>query len=246
MGRGEFLGRSVHFGNAVLSRECQWAPACTMEPQHSFFHQCLQEGQSLGVLSQTTSCLGSGWPGHSSLLTSVEGSLASPPGMACCLCQEVTLSFMGNESFCREAFSQVVEASCGFTGESRVPFPLGQWFPDGAAGKEWGCPWWGKTCSGPWPGLEGYCCCHWGWLPVCTPSTSSGALGPLIGGLVPGAHPLPEQGAGSQGSGSSKSGCSLVPLPCLLGESLCLPGWEAAWSPQGALPCTLKVGALVA
>lgn len=28
-----------------------------------------------------------------------EGSLPSPPGMSCCLCQEVMLIFMGNTSF---------------------------------------------------------------------------------------------------------------------------------------------------
>ena len=38
--------------------------------------------------------------------------------------------FMGSESCGRAAFSQTVEVSRGFSGESCVPFPLEQWFPD--------------------------------------------------------------------------------------------------------------------
>lgn len=132
------LSVNVRFGDAVLSRELQ----------HSFCHQWPREGHGPGVLSQSKSCLGSGRPGSSSLLTSVEGSLPSPPGMACSPCQEVTSIFMGNESFYGAAFSQMVGASRGFSGESCVPFPSGQWFPggvpdglqekQGAASSPWG------------------------------------------------------------------------------------------------------------
>lgn len=114
----------------MLSREWQWAPDYTREPQHSVFHQCLQEGRGPGVLSLRTLYLGSGRPGSSSLLTSAARILASMPVVACCLCQEVALIFMGNESFDGAAFSQVVEASHGLSGEPCLPCPLGQRFPD--------------------------------------------------------------------------------------------------------------------
>lgn len=109
------LSVSVGFRDAVLvRREWQRAPGCTREPRHSPFHRRGAGRVSCPRAHRTW--LRAGWPGSSPAGFKGRLSLASLPGMACCLRHGVTLTFMGSESFSRAAFPQMA-----VLGEHREP-----------------------------------------------------------------------------------------------------------------------------
>lgn len=106
------LGRGVQGGSLCVCR----FRGCRARPQGvaagSWLHQGAtaqplpQEGCGPCVPSQSA-WLRAGWPGSSPAGFKGRLSLASLPGMACCLRHGVTLTFMGSESFSRAAFPQM-------------------------------------------------------------------------------------------------------------------------------------------
>lgn len=115
------LGRGVQGGSLCVCR----FRGCRARPQGvaagSWLHQGApaqplpQEGCGPCVPSQSA-WLRAGWPGSSPAGFKGRLSLASLPGMACCLRHGVTLTFMGSESFSRAAFPQMA-----VLGEHRDP-----------------------------------------------------------------------------------------------------------------------------
>lgn len=79
------LSVSVGLGDAALRREWQPAPGCATEPRTA-----PSSGEVRAVCPV---------PGHTTPRELLLLNPAGVPGTACCLCQDVTLTFMGSEKF---------------------------------------------------------------------------------------------------------------------------------------------------